>query len=94
MQSKSIAADTSAAKSNLIAAPNAFGAASTDVVARVPRAGCNQHGSFFTLGRMIKDRPHRLDLIYINQPLYFITFSTRDRKKIPSLDRAQGVLED
>jgi REP element-mobilizing transposase RayT len=43
---------------------------------------------------MIKDRPHRLDLIYINQPLYFVTFATRDRKEIPSLDRAQGVLED
>ena len=43
---------------------------------------------------MIKDRPHRLDLIYINQPLYFSTFATRDCKKIPSLDRAQGVVED
>jgi hypothetical protein len=26
-----------------------------------------------TVERMIKDRPHRLDLIYINQPLYFVT---------------------
>jgi len=43
---------------------------------------------------MIKDRPHRLDLIYINQPLYFVTFTTRDRKKIPSLDGAQAVLEE
>jgi len=42
---------------------------------------------------MIKDRPHRLDLIYINQPLYFVTFATRDRKRIPSLDTAQAVLE-
>jgi len=42
---------------------------------------------------MIKDRPHRLDLIYINQPLYFVTFATRDRKSIPSLDRTQIVLE-
>lgn len=42
---------------------------------------------------MIKDRPHRLDLIYINQPLYFVTFATRDRKRIPSLDRAEAVLE-
>jgi REP element-mobilizing transposase RayT len=42
---------------------------------------------------MIKDRPHRLDLIYINQPLYFVTFATRDRKRIPSLDVAQAVLE-
>ena len=42
---------------------------------------------------MIKDRPHRLDLIYINQPLYFVTFATRDRKRIPSLDSAQCALE-
>jgi REP element-mobilizing transposase RayT len=42
---------------------------------------------------MIKDRPHRLDLFYINQPLYFVTFSTRDRRSIPSLDRAQIALE-
>jgi len=45
-----------------------------------------------TVGRMIKDRPHRLDLIYINQPLYFVTFATRDRKSIPSLDCAQFTL--
>ena len=38
---------------------------------------------------MIKDRPHRLDLIYINQPLYFITFATRDRRRIRSLDSAR-----
>jgi REP element-mobilizing transposase RayT len=42
---------------------------------------------------MIKDRPHRLDLIYINQPLYFVTFATRDRKSIPSLDSAQDALQ-
>jgi putative transposase len=42
---------------------------------------------------MIKDRPHRLDLIYINEPLYFVSFATRDRKSIPSLDRAQLALE-
>jgi REP element-mobilizing transposase RayT len=42
---------------------------------------------------MIKDRPHRLDLIYIHQPLYFVTFATRDRKEIPSLDCAQVALE-
>ena len=46
-----------------------------------------------TVGRMIKDRPHRLDLIYISQPLYFVTFATRDRKSIPWLDRAQLALE-
>ena len=42
---------------------------------------------------MIKDRPHRLDLIYINQPLYFVTFTTRDRTAIPSLDDAQLALQ-
>jgi REP-associated tyrosine transposase len=46
-----------------------------------------------TVKGMIKDRPRRLDLIYINPPLYFVTFATRDRKSIPSLDRAQVVLE-
>ena len=46
-----------------------------------------------TVGRMIKDRPHRLDLIYINQPLYLVTFATRDRGAIPSLHRAQLALE-
>ena len=42
---------------------------------------------------MIKDRPRRLDLIYINQPLYFITFTTRDRRAIPSLDDGQLALQ-
>jgi putative transposase len=42
---------------------------------------------------MIKDRPRRLDLIYTNQPLYFVTFATRDRKSIPSLDSAQDALQ-
>src|SRR6266542_3022567 len=45
------------------------------------------------LERMIKDRPHRLGLIYVNQPLYFVTFATRDRKRFPSLHRAQLALE-
>jgi REP element-mobilizing transposase RayT len=42
---------------------------------------------------MIKDRPRRLDLIYIKQPLYFVTFATRDRKSIPSLDSGQDALQ-
>ena len=46
-----------------------------------------------TVERMIKDRPRRLDLIYINPPLYFVTFATRDRERIPSLDVAQAGLE-
>jgi putative transposase len=42
---------------------------------------------------MIKGRPHRLDLVYIGQPLFFVTFCTRNRKRIPSLDCAQTALE-
>jgi len=42
---------------------------------------------------MIKDRPHRLGLIYISEPLYFVTFATRDRRRIPSLHAAQLALE-
>jgi putative transposase len=42
---------------------------------------------------MIKERPHRLGLIYVNQPLNFVTFATRDRKRLPSLHRAQLALE-
>jgi len=45
------------------------------------------------LDGMIKDRPHRLGLIYVNQPLYFVTFATRDRKRISSLHSAQLALE-
>ena len=67
-------------------------AAATAVVARVSRAGCSRYGCLYNR-TMIKDRPHRLDLIYINQPLYFVTFATRDRKRIPSLDVAQAALE-
>ena len=52
----------------------------------------SRHGCRYS-PQMIKDRPHRLDLIYINQPLYFVTFATRDRKRIPSLDVAQAALE-
>ena len=43
--------------------------------------------------RVIKNRPHRLNLVYTNQPLYFVTFATRDRKKLVSLERAQLALE-
>ena len=44
-------------------------------------------------GRVIKNRPQRLNLVYTNQPLYFVTFATRDRKKLVSLERAQLALE-
>jgi len=42
---------------------------------------------------MIKDRPRRLSLIYIDQPLFFVTFCTRSRKRIPSLGCARDALE-
>jgi len=42
---------------------------------------------------MIKDRPHRLGLIYVDHPLYFVTFTTRDRRAFPSLDDAQLALQ-
>ena len=42
---------------------------------------------------MIKDRPHRLDLIYINEPLYFVTFATRDRRRLRSQDCARLAIE-
>jgi REP element-mobilizing transposase RayT len=42
---------------------------------------------------VIKNRPPRVDLIYFDQPVYFITFCTRNRRRIPSLGRAQSVLE-
>jgi putative transposase len=45
-----------------------------------------------TVIRMIKDRPHRLDLIYIDQPLFSVTFCTRDRRELPSLDRTKTAL--
>jgi REP element-mobilizing transposase RayT len=43
---------------------------------------------------MIKDRPHRLDLIYFRSPLFFVTFCTRNRTKIPSLGLAQRAIEN
>ena len=42
---------------------------------------------------MIKHRPHRLDLIYFNKLVYFVTFATRDRKSSPSLDRVHLALQ-
>jgi len=42
---------------------------------------------------VIKRRPPRLDLVFADQPVYFITFCTRNRKEIPSLDSAKVALE-
>ena len=43
---------------------------------------------------MIRNRPHRLDLIYFRSPLFFVTFCTRNRIKIPSLHAAQRAIEN
>ena len=42
---------------------------------------------------MIKRRPQRLDLIYSGEPVYFVTFCTRARQRIPDLGKAQTALE-
>src|SRR5947208_3757604 len=42
---------------------------------------------------MIKRRPQRLYLIYSSEPVYFVTFCTRDRQRIPDLAKAQTALE-
>jgi putative transposase len=42
---------------------------------------------------MIKDRPRRLDLIYPDSPVFFVTFCTRDRKQISSLEKATQAFE-
>ena len=42
---------------------------------------------------MIKRRPQRLDLIYSSEPVYFVTFCTRDCQPIPDLGKAQTALE-
>jgi putative transposase len=60
---------------------------------RLPLQSVSADAAASTVGRMIKGRPHRVDLIYTSQPLYFVTFATRDRKTIPSLDHAQLILE-
>jgi REP element-mobilizing transposase RayT len=40
---------------------------------------------------MIKDRPRRLELIYFDRPLYFVTFCTRNGQKISSLECAHSL---
>jgi hypothetical protein len=48
----------------------------------------------YTVKQMIKDRPDRLDLIYFRSRLFFVTFCTRNRTKIPSLGFAQRAIEN
>jgi putative transposase len=42
---------------------------------------------------MIRDRPPRLDRVFAAFPVYFITFSSRDRTPIPSLEKARQTIE-
>ena len=42
---------------------------------------------------MIKRRPQRLDLVYSSEPVYFVTFCMRNRRRIPDLEKAQSALE-
>jgi hypothetical protein len=44
--------------------------------------------------RAIKDRSHRLDHLYSDQPLYFVTFATRDRKSIPLAEKWNYVRDN
>jgi hypothetical protein len=40
---------------------------------------------------MIKDRPRRLERLFIDPPVFFVTFGTRDRKLIPSPEIAHDT---
>lgn len=42
---------------------------------------------------MIKDRPKRLEMVYISYPTYYVTFCTRNRTVIPSLGAAREAIE-
>lgn len=42
---------------------------------------------------MIKRRPQRLEIIFSSNPVYFVTFCTRNRRAIPDLGKAQDALE-
>jgi REP element-mobilizing transposase RayT len=42
---------------------------------------------------VIKRRPQRLELIYSSEPVYFVTFCTRNRQAIPEPEKAQAALE-
>jgi putative transposase len=42
---------------------------------------------------VIKRRPQRLDIIFSRNPVYFVTFCTRNRQAIPDLQQAQAALE-
>jgi len=69
-------------------------AASPAVVARVSRADelPLQPARLPLQLTVIKDRPRRLDHIFSRAPVFFITFCTRDRKRIDPLTNANNAL--
>jgi REP element-mobilizing transposase RayT len=40
---------------------------------------------------MIKDRPRRLDRIFSRAPIFFVTFCTRDRRRVDPLDQVKAA---
>jgi len=46
-----------------------------------------------TTEAVIKRRPQRLDILFPSNPVYFVTFCTRNRQLIPDLREAQTALE-
>jgi putative transposase len=42
---------------------------------------------------VIKRRPQRLEITFSSEPVYFVTFCTRDRRVIPDLEKTQTALE-
>lgn len=42
---------------------------------------------------MIKRRPQRLEIVFSSNPVYFVTFCTRNRLAISDLGKAQAALE-
>jgi REP element-mobilizing transposase RayT len=42
---------------------------------------------------MIKGRPPRLTRVFPNAPLYFVTFATRDRRHLSSLEQAHKAVD-
>lgn len=70
------------------------------VASSVVAAGVSPAFSRFTLNRpspsihtMIKRRPPRLDFVYPDYPIYFVTFCTRNRRRIPSLHCAKAAVD-
>jgi putative transposase len=42
---------------------------------------------------VIKRRPQRLEVIFSTDPVFFVTFCTRNRQTIPDLEKAQAAVE-